>query len=55
MNSRGEQLEKHEIVKSLLSQHLNKNELATLKSQYEMYNMDFKAALEQAGYENEGP
>lgn len=30
-----------------------KNELATLKSQYEMYNMDFKAALEQAGYENE--
>lgn len=30
-----------------------KNELATIKSQYEMYGMDFKAALEQAGYESE--
>ena len=29
MNSRGEQLEKHEIVKSLLSKHLNKKEQAT--------------------------
>ena len=30
-----------------------KNELATIKSQYEMYGMDFKAALEQAGYESD--
>lgn len=35
MNSRGEQLEKHEIVKSLLSQHLNKNELATFSRVWE--------------------
>lgn len=35
MNSRGEQLEKHEIVKSLLSQHLNKKELATFSRVWE--------------------
>ena len=35
MNSRGEQLEKHEIVKSLLSQHLNKKELATFSHVWE--------------------
>ena len=35
MNSRGEQLEKHEIVKSLLSQHLNKTELATFSRVWE--------------------
>lgn len=29
MNSRGEQLEKHEIVKSMLGQYLNKQQLAT--------------------------
>ena len=29
MNSRGEQLEKHEIVKSMLGQYLNKHQLAT--------------------------
>lgn len=35
MNSRGEQLEKHEIVKSMLSQHLNKIELATFSRVWE--------------------
>ena len=35
MNSRGEQLEKHEIVKSLLSQKLNKKELATFSRVWE--------------------
>ena len=35
MNSRGEQLEKHEIVKSLLCQHLNKKELATFSRVWE--------------------
>ena len=35
MNSRGEQLEKHEIVKSMLSQHLNKIELATFSRIWE--------------------
>ncbi len=35
MNSRGEQLEKHEIVKSLLSQHLNKKDLATFSRVWE--------------------
>lgn len=35
MNSRGEQLEKHEIVKSLLSQHLNKRDLATFSRVWE--------------------
>lgn len=36
MNSRGEQLEKHEIVKSLLSQHLkDKEELATFSRVWE--------------------
>lgn len=35
MNSRGEQLEKHEIVKSLLGQHLNKKELATFSRVWE--------------------
>lgn len=29
MNSRGEQLEKHEIVKSMLSEHLDKSDIAT--------------------------
>ena len=37
MNSRGEQLEKHEIVKSLLSQKLNKKELATFSRVWEAY------------------
>ena len=36
MNSRGEQLEKHEIVKSMLSQHLNKIELATFSRVWEV-------------------
>jgi uncharacterized protein with ParB-like and HNH nuclease domain len=35
MNSRGEQLEKHEIVKSLLGQYLNKKELATFSRVWE--------------------
>lgn len=35
MNSRGEQLEKHEIVKSMLSQHLNKTEMATFNHVWE--------------------
>lgn len=35
MNSRGEQLEKHEIVKSLLGQHLSKKELATFSRVWE--------------------
>ena len=35
MNSRGEQLEKHEIVKSLLSQHLDSKELATFSRVWE--------------------
>ena len=35
MNSRGEQLEKHEIVKSMLSQHLNKKELAAFSRVWE--------------------
>ena len=35
MNSRGEQLEKHEIVKSLLSQHLNKKDQATFSRVWE--------------------
>ena len=35
MNSRGEQLEKHEIVKSMLSQYLKKNELATFSRVWE--------------------
>ncbi len=35
MNSRGEQLEKHEIVKSLLSQHLDKKDLATFSRVWE--------------------
>lgn len=35
MNSRGEQLEKHEIVKSILSQHLNKKEQATFSHVWE--------------------
>lgn len=35
MNSRGEQLEKHEIVKSMLSQHLNKKEWATFSGVWE--------------------
>ena len=35
MNSRGEQLEKHEIVKSMLSQHLNRIELATFSRVWE--------------------
>lgn len=35
MNSRGEQLEKHEIVKSILSQHLDKKDLATFSRVWE--------------------
>lgn len=35
MNSRGEQLEKHEIAKSLLGQHLNKKDLATFSRVWE--------------------
>lgn len=35
MNSRGEQLEKHEIVKSKLSQHLKKKDLATFSRVWE--------------------
>ena len=35
MNSRGEQLEKHEIVKSLLSQHLDSKDLGTFSRVWE--------------------
>ena len=35
MNSRGEQLEKHEIVKSMLSKHLNKTDIATFGKVWE--------------------
>lgn len=35
MNSRGEQLEKHEIVKSMLSEHLDKTDIATFGKVWE--------------------
>lgn len=53
MNSRGEQLEKHEIVKSLLSQHLkDKKELATFSRVWEACS-EMNIYIQQAFQKNE--
>ena len=53
MNSRGEQLEKHEIVKSMLSQYLkNKSEMATFSRVWEAcseMNLYIQQAFPEAG------